>query len=215
MIFYATPLSSYSAKVRIALCVKGVAFQEINPPGGYRSDSYRKIAPMGTIPALQVGDQLISESEVILEYLDDQYPEPPMRSLDPLERAQLRFRSRFHDLYFEPLVRRLFSHVPSSKRRPPEVRAIQSEMLHRIEQMSHWPLAFSAPPTKQITLADCGFLVNLPLAAQLLNVCGEENPLPQPLIDWWQAGHQHPSVAQALSPWKAATEEWLLAQAPT
>ena len=39
MIFYATALSNYSAKVRIALCVKGVAFQELIPPGGYRSAS--------------------------------------------------------------------------------------------------------------------------------------------------------------------------------
>ena len=82
MIFYATALSNYSAKVRIALCVKAVAFQEIAPPGGYRSESYRNIAPMGTIPALQVEGQLISESEAILEYLEDRYPEPPMLPRD-------------------------------------------------------------------------------------------------------------------------------------
>ena len=87
MIFYATSLSNYSAKVRIALCVKGVAYQEISPPDGYRSESYRKIAPMGTIPALQVEGQLVSESEVILEYLEDRYPDPPMRPQDPLERG--------------------------------------------------------------------------------------------------------------------------------
>ena len=146
MIFYATSLSSYSAKVRIALCVKDLVFQELSPPGGYRSESYREIAPMGMIPALYVDGQLISESEVILEYLEDRYPDPPMRPQDPLENAQLRFRSRFHDLYFEPLVRRLFSHVPMSTRKPPEVLKIRAELLQRMAQMSAWPMASSSPP---------------------------------------------------------------------
>ena len=215
MILYATPLSSYSAKVRIALCVKGVAFQELSPPGGYRSASYREIAPMGTIPALLIDHQLISESEVILEFLEDRYPDPPMWPQDPLERAQLRFRSRFHDLYFEPLVRKLFSHVPISARKPQEVLKIRAEIFQRMAQMSAWPMASSSPIDHPITLADCGFLVNLPLAAQLLRACGAEDPLPQPWTDWWQKGHQHPAVAKALAPWKQATQAWLETQANT
>ena len=215
MIFFATALSNYSAKVRIALCVKGVAFQELAPPGGYRSASYREIAPMGTIPALQIDDQLISESEVILEYLEDRYPDPPMRPQDPLECAQFRFRSRFHDLYFEPLVRRLFSHVPISARKPTEVSKIRVELLQRMAQMSAWPMASASIPRHPIMLADCGFLVNIPLAAQLLHVCGEEDPFPQQWTDWWHKGHQHPAVAKALSPWKQATQAWLETQANT
>jgi len=49
MIFYALPGSSYSAKVRIVLVAKNVAFEEREPPGGYRSESYRNIVPMGTM----------------------------------------------------------------------------------------------------------------------------------------------------------------------
>ena len=215
MIFYATALSNYSAKVRIALCVKGVAFQEVSPPGGYRSESYRKIAPMGTIPTLQIDGQLISESEVILEYLEDRFPEPSMRPQDPMERAQHRFRARFHDLYFEPLVRMLFSHVALSTRQAADVRKIRAQILHRIEQMGAWSPAFPTPSQKQIQLADCGFLVNLPLAAQLLHACGEDDLFPTHWTDWWQAGHEHPAVAQALLPWKQATQEWLASKAPT
>jgi hypothetical protein len=128
---------------------------------------------------------------------------------DALQRAQLRFQSRFHDFYFEPLVRQLFSHVPISQRKAPEVHKIRSEILHRIAQMSVWPMAFSSPPTDQITLADCGFLVNLPLAAQLLRACGEDDQLPQ------QLGHRHPAVIKALSPWKQATQEWLALKTQT
>ena len=107
MIFYASPLSSYSAKVRIALCTKGVPFEELLPPNGYRSPDYRAIVPMGTLPAIQIGDWVLSESEAINEYLEEAYPEPAMLARDLRLRAQVRFVCRFHDLRLEPRVRAL------------------------------------------------------------------------------------------------------------
>lgn len=71
MIFHATALSSYSAKVRLVLCIKGVDFEEREPPGGYRSERYRALVPMGTLPAIQEGDWVLSESEAINEYLEE------------------------------------------------------------------------------------------------------------------------------------------------
>ena len=111
MIFYASALSSYSAKVRVALCVKQVDFEERAPPGGYRSAQYRALVPMGTLPAIQVGDWVLSESEAINEYLEERYPEPAMLPHDLQLRADVRFLCRFHDLYLEPPVRALFGHV--------------------------------------------------------------------------------------------------------
>ena len=72
MIFFATPLSSYSAKVRIVLCVKKLPFEEREPPGGYRSAQYRAVVPMGTMPAIQEGNWVLSESEAISEYLEEE-----------------------------------------------------------------------------------------------------------------------------------------------
>ena len=91
MIFYATALSSYSAKVRIALCAKGVVFEERLPPEGYRSAQYQAIVPMGKLPAIQEGDWVLSESEAINEYLEERYPEPPLLPQGAQERAQVRF----------------------------------------------------------------------------------------------------------------------------
>ena len=78
MIFHATALSSYSAKVRLVLCVKGIEFEERAPKNGYRSAEYRALVPMGTMPAIQEGDWVLSESEAINEYLEERYPSPPM-----------------------------------------------------------------------------------------------------------------------------------------
>ena len=82
MIFHATALSSYSAKVRVVLCVKGLDFEERAPAQGYRSPEYRALVPMGTLPAIQIEDWVLSESEVINEYLEERYPAPAMLPQD-------------------------------------------------------------------------------------------------------------------------------------
>ena len=83
MIFYASALSSYSAKVRVALCVKQCDFEERAPPDGYRSAQYRAIVPMGTLPAIQIGDWVLSESEAINEYLEESRHPAVERALSP------------------------------------------------------------------------------------------------------------------------------------
>jgi hypothetical protein len=91
MIFHATPLSSYSAKVRIVLCVKSVPYEERAPPGGYRSEEYRAIVPMGTCRRCRIGDWVLSESEAINEYLDESYPSRRCCRATLRGRARIRF----------------------------------------------------------------------------------------------------------------------------
>ena len=211
MIFYATPLSSYSAKVRIVLAVKGVPYDERPPPGGYRSDEYRAIVPMGTLPALRIGDWVLSESEAINEYLDEAYPAPPMLPGDARARARIRFFCRFHDLYLEPRVRALFAQVKPAGRDPQQVAALRTEIGLRVAQLARWvrPQPWLLTPT--ISLADCGPLVNLPLACMVLQACGQPIALPPVLQDWLDAGGDHPPVRLALAPWRDATRDWLAA----
>lgn len=211
MILHASPLSSYSAKVRIVLCVKRVAFEERAPEGGYRSETYRALVPMGTLPALQEGDWVLSESEAINEYLEERYPEPAMLPQDLRARARVRFLCRFHDLYLEPVVRALFPHVRPERRDAARVQALQQEIGQRIAQLDGWvrPAPFLAQST--ISLADCGPLVTLPLAVAVLAVCGHRLVLPTRLQGWLAHADAHPDVRRALDPWQAATDAWLRA----
>ena len=161
MIFYASALSSYSAKVRLVLCVKGVAFEERVPPNGYRSPEYKAIVPMGTLPAIQIGDFVLSESEAINEYLEESHPEPAMLPRDPQLRARLRFLGRFHDLALEPKVRALFPHVRPANRDNAQVLALRQDIERRIGQLSEWTQPQPYLLTSFISLADCGPLVTL------------------------------------------------------
>ncbi len=211
MIFYATPLSSYSAKVRIVLCVKGVNFEERQPPNGYRSAEYRAIVPMGTLPAIQLDDWVLSESEAINEYLEETIPAPAMLPVDPRMRARVRFFCRFHDMYLEPLVRALFPHAKAATRQPELVADIGTRIQARIQQLASWSQPQPYLLTPQISLADCGPLVTLPLASALLAACGQPLELPHSLRAWLDAASQHPGVERALLPWRRATNIWLAA----
>lgn len=209
MIFHATALSSYSAKVRLVLCVKGIDFEERAPEKGYRSAEYRALVPMGTLPAIQEGDWVLSESEAINEYLEERYPSPPMLPQDLHLRARARFLCRYHDLYLEPKVRALFAHVKPAQRNPQTVLALHDDIDALLRQLAGWvqPRPFLLTPT--IGLADCGLLVTLPLATLVLAACGQPLALPVVLEEWWQTASVHPDVVRALSPWRSATETWL------
>ena len=211
MIFYANTLSSFSAKVRIVLAVKKIAFDEVAPPGGYRSADYRAIVPMGTLPAIRIKDWVLSESEAINEYLEEQYPEPAMMPEDLQLRARVRFLCRFHDLYLEPRVRALFPLVKSAQRDSSEVATLRTALLQRIEQMAQWVQPQPWLLTPQISLADCGPLVNLWLAGELMQACGQPISLSPVLQDWLAMAADDPAVAGALGPWRAATRSWIAA----
>lgn len=212
MIFYALPGSSYSAKVRIVLVAKNVAFEEREPPGGYRSESYRNIVPMGTLPAIVDDGLVLSESEAINEYLEERFPSPAMLPRDPQQRAMTRFLSRFHDLYLEPPVRALFGQVAPAGRDVALVADRLAEIRKRVAQLAELsgPRPFLAAET--LTLADCGPAVTLPLAQMLFEALDQRLDLPPAIAAWQRAVQAHAAVAQVLAPWRAATENWLNAR---
>jgi maleylacetoacetate isomerase len=85
--------SSAAYRVRIALNLKGLAY-ESSPvnllKGEHRQDAYRIVNPHGRVPALDLGEIVLTQSPAILEYLDEAYPEPPLLPGDPVERARIR-----------------------------------------------------------------------------------------------------------------------------
>ncbi|CAN7079424.1 unnamed protein product, partial [Brassica oleracea var. botrytis] len=82
--------SSCAHRVRIALSLKGLEYEYIpvNLLKGEQSDpDFKKINPMGTVPALVDGGVVISDSLAIIMYLDEKYPEPPLLPRDLHKRA--------------------------------------------------------------------------------------------------------------------------------
>jgi maleylacetoacetate isomerase/maleylpyruvate isomerase len=82
--------SSAAYRVRIALNLKGLAYDVVPIDllaREQRDAAYLDVNPMGLVPTLEDGGAAIAQSLAIIEYLDDVYPERPIRAADPALRA--------------------------------------------------------------------------------------------------------------------------------
>ena len=108
-ILYNAPQSTCSQRVRYALHAKAVAFEERKLDlfsGDQLQPEYLAINPNGVVPALVHDGVPVIDSAVILEYLEDVFPDvSPMRPADPLDVARLRAMMRFIDEVPTPAVR--------------------------------------------------------------------------------------------------------------
>jgi glutathione S-transferase len=68
------------------------------------SPEFVKLNPNGQVPVLVHDGAIITESTVINEYLDEVFPEIPLRPADPVGRARMRIFSKFVDEYFCPAL---------------------------------------------------------------------------------------------------------------
>lgn len=122
IILYCNDISNYAAAVKIVLNYKHVDYKMVLPPDGYGSSAYKAIVPSGKIPAIVDSFSLtespfvLSESAVILEYLEETFPCPSLLFKSPQRNANSRYAVRVHDLYMEPALRSLFSHMRPSVR---------------------------------------------------------------------------------------------------
>ena len=82
-------LCPYVQRAAIALHEKGVPFERIDIDLDNKPDWFKALSPLGKVPLLKVGDAVIFESAVIVEYLEDTQPHP-LHPADPLRRAEHR-----------------------------------------------------------------------------------------------------------------------------
>lgn len=97
---YHNGMSTCSQKVRVTLAEKGLEFisHHFNlRAGDQHNPDYLAINPNGVVPTLIHDGRVICESAVIDEYLDDVFPDPPLRSTDPYERARMRLMVKQFD----------------------------------------------------------------------------------------------------------------------
>lgn len=96
MRLYSGPLSLFTAKVRIALAEKGLAYERVEV-GWSLAKRYEPhhpdvlaLNPKGQVPVLVDGDLVVYDSTLIFEYLEERHPEPRLYPLGIAERARCR-----------------------------------------------------------------------------------------------------------------------------
>lgn len=88
-------------KVRVALAEKGLEWKrhDLTLRGDQFDPQYMKLNPNGVVPTLVHDGRVVTESSVILYYLDEAFPTPPLMPREPLERMKVRMVNKLIDEY--------------------------------------------------------------------------------------------------------------------
>jgi glutathione S-transferase len=103
------PISPFGAKVKMAMLEKGVAFETREPDleaaqAGRDAELTTATSPRLEIPTLIDGDVVVFDSTIILEYLEDRWPHPPLLPPTAAERARVRMLEDVCDTTYEAVV---------------------------------------------------------------------------------------------------------------
>ncbi|MBM87660.1 MAG: glutathione S-transferase [Gammaproteobacteria bacterium] len=104
------PLSNYYNVIKVVLLEKGIGFEEVSQKPS-QEEEYLKKSPMGKVPCLETAEGFLTETSVMLEYLDELAQGPSLYPSDPFLRAKIREIIRYTELYIELPARRLYGEV--------------------------------------------------------------------------------------------------------
>jgi glutathione S-transferase len=159
-------ISNYHNKVRIALLERGIPFEEDCEVHPSQKDEYLSRSPMGKVPYLEVDGARIRESSVILEYLEDAFPQRPLLPKDPLERARVRELLVFVELHLELVVRRLYGGLFFGGKFSDETKAqVEKGVAKGVRALKALVKFEPFIAGKELTLADCAAFAHLPLVS--------------------------------------------------
>ena len=105
---YGSAISNYYNKIKLALMEKEIAFIEVLLAPN-QDESILKRSPLGKIPFIKCNEGYLSESQAILEYLEDAFPVNPLYPTEAFERGKCREFIQHLELNVELIARRLYA----------------------------------------------------------------------------------------------------------
>jgi len=104
MTLFSDPLCPYCHRVRMVLAEKGIAVDVVDVDAQNLPDEVMDFNPYGSVPTLVDRDLRLYESRIIMEYLDERFPHPPLLPVDPVSRASARlFMYRIERDWYAPM----------------------------------------------------------------------------------------------------------------
>src|ERR1041385_5014081 len=90
MTLFSAPNDPWSHRTRIVLAEKGISIDIVSVEPGKLPEDLLDLNPYHSVPTLVDRDLVLYDSRVIIEYLDERFPHPPLMPVDPVTRAQFR-----------------------------------------------------------------------------------------------------------------------------
>jgi stringent starvation protein A len=90
MTLFSDPLDMYSHRVRVVAAEKNISMDIIDTPSDDIPEDVAEVNPYATLPTLLDRDLSLFHSRIIMEYLDERFPHPPLLPADPVSRANTR-----------------------------------------------------------------------------------------------------------------------------
>jgi glutathione S-transferase len=162
---HGSAISNYHNKAKLALLEKGIAFEEKVVSLKEKDAAMLAASPLGKIPYLTTEQGCLCESQVILEYLEAAYPDPPLLPRDPLAAAKVRELVAFLDWHLEMAARQLygaafFGAAPLTESNAARIRREIEQKIAGLKSLLKMA-PYAAGET--FTMADCSAFANLPL----------------------------------------------------
>ena len=185
LVLYDAARCPFAARVRIVLAEKGVEYEAVEIDLDDRPAWLYAKNPLGKVPVIEEdGGLVLPESRVIMEYLDERYPEPALLPVDPAERALARLRLERFDAFSRPYYAVRRRENGALTRLDAELRGLDEAL----EAQSHLG-------GRAYGLADIAYLPWIVRAQHLLGIELETYPA---LAGWLERLAERPAVAAEL-----------------
>jgi glutathione S-transferase len=158
-------VSNYYNKVKLALLEKGIPFAEAQVMTQSTDPAVLGASPLAKIPYLTTDEGPLCESQVLLDYIEAKWPEPPLLPADPFAAAKVRELTTFLDWHLEMVARQLygpafFGAAPLSEGNLARIRKQLETNIAAFKALARFS-PYVAGDT--FTQADCSAFANLPL----------------------------------------------------
>jgi len=200
--------SNYYNVVKLALLEKGVPFEE---QLAWLGETDPAASPLGKVPYAITEHGPISESTVLLEYVEARYPERPLLPADPYLAAKVRELLRYIELHLELVARNLY---PEAFFGGKVSDSLKQKLRPQLEKniAAFGKLARFSPfiAGERFTLADCAAAMHLPVLGGACKIIyGEDLLAALPVKDYLKRVGERPAVQKVNADRKAGTEVML------
>jgi glutathione S-transferase len=209
MKLYSGDLSPYSARVRMQIYAKGLTDIVLERPADFGLPAFRQKNPIGRIPVLDIDGDLMPESEVIAEYLEEVYPTPSLLGATPRETAHIRTLARIGDIYLMNNMFMLSPQTRASTRDQGVVDLLAGQVVRNVKALDKLIGRDGYACCGRLTMADCALVPALFLIENVLPGVGVDNPIPAApnVATWWAAIQQNEHAAKVLAELHRGLEE--------